>query len=240
MVPLTVVAANAIAVPISVAVADSFAVAVAAAVTIAHCRCHCRQPLLLRSPSTIAATISVALPSAIAVAIALAIGHCHLHHCQPLQLPSLSAITVAMPLAIYESCCLGVAKIVFSQLKQRVFTIFYFVQTVGGALIKAGWLTRCQAAMANTSVGRQAVSIERIVRELARSRGAAGGQKGGDIDWPWEVLFCWLLEYQPLTDSICDDILDVVEGIASETVIELMQEENNMRERYDSDKKMYT
>jgi hypothetical protein len=34
-------------------------------------------------------------------------------------------------------------------------------------------------------------------------------------------------------------ILDVVEGIASETVIELMQEENNMRERYDSDKKMY-
>ncbi len=42
-----------------------------------------------------------------------------------------------------------------------------------------------------------------------------------------------------MTDGVCDDVLDVVEGIASETVIELTQEENNMRERYDSDKKMY-
>ncbi len=46
-----------------------------------------------------------------------------------------------------------------------------------------------------------------------------------------------MLGYQPLTDGICDDVLDVVEGIAGETVIELTQEENNMRERYDSDKK---
>jgi hypothetical protein len=49
-----------------------------------------------------------------------------------------------------------------------------------------------------------------------------------------------LLEYQPLTDGVCDDVLGVVEGIASETVIELRQEENYTRERYDSDKKMYT
>ncbi len=48
-----------------------------------------------------------------------------------------------------------------------------------------------------------------------------------------------LLGYQLLTDGVCDDVLDMVEGIASETVIE-PQEENNMRERYDSDKKMYT
>jgi hypothetical protein len=48
-----------------------------------------------------------------------------------------------------------------------------------------------------------------------------------------------LLGYQPLTDSVCDYVLDVVEGIAGETVIELTQEENNMWERYDSDKKMY-
>jgi hypothetical protein len=39
-----------------------------------------------------------------------------------------------------------------------------------------------------------------------------------------------LLGYQPLTDGVCDDVLDVVEGIASETWIELTQEENNMRE----------
>jgi hypothetical protein len=49
-----------------------------------------------------------------------------------------------------------------------------------------------------------------------------------------------LLGYQSLTDGVCYDVLDVVEGIAGETVIELMQEEKNMREKYDSDKKMYT
>jgi hypothetical protein len=52
--------------------------------------------------------------------------------------------------------------------------------------------------------------------------------------------FVWLLGgYQPLTDGVCDDVLVMIEGIAGETVIELMQEENNMQERYDSDKKMY-
>jgi hypothetical protein len=34
-------------------------------------------------------------------------------------------------------------------------------------------------------------------------------------------------------------VLDVVEGIASETVIKMMQEEKMIRERYDSDKKIY-
>ncbi len=41
----------------------------------------------------------------------------------------------------------------------------------------------------------------------------------------------------PIDRWCCDDVLDVVEGIAGETVIELTQEENNMRERYDSEKK---
>ncbi len=55
--------------------------------------------------------------------------------------------------------------------------------------------------------------------------------------------FVVLLGYQPLTDGVCDDVLDMVEGIASETVIELMQEEKGIKgvkEIYDSDKKMYT
>jgi hypothetical protein len=94
--------------------------------------------IAVRLPSTIAAAISVALPSAIAVAVALAVGHCCLRHRRPSQLPLPSAITVAMLLAIFESCCLGMAKIVFNQLKQRMLTLFYFVQTVGSALIKAG------------------------------------------------------------------------------------------------------
>jgi hypothetical protein len=89
-------------------------------------------------PSTIAAAISAVLLSAITVAAPLAVGHCRLHHRWPSQLPLPLAITIAMPLAISESCCLGAAKIVFNQLKQRTLTLFYFVQIVGGVLIKAG------------------------------------------------------------------------------------------------------
>jgi hypothetical protein len=32
-----------------------------------------------------------------------------------------------------------------------------------------------------------------------------------------------------LKDGICDDVLDVVEGIAGKTVIELMQEEKGLK-----------
>jgi hypothetical protein len=109
-----------------------------------HCHRNCPSPSLLPSdiaiaiPSTIAAAISVMLPSVIAIAVALAVGHCRLCHCRPSQLPSPLAITVGMLLAISESCCLGAAKIVFNQLKQRMLVLFYFVLTVGGALIKAG------------------------------------------------------------------------------------------------------
>jgi hypothetical protein len=52
-------------------------------------------------------------------------------------------------------------------------------------------------------------------------------------------LFVVLLGYQPLTDDICDDVLDVVEGIAGETVIELTQEDKGNKEFFDSEKKMY-
>ncbi len=51
--------------------------------------------------------------------------------------------------------------------------------------------------------------------------------------------FVWLLGYQPLTDGVYDDVLDVVEGFAGETVIELAQEEKGIKEIYDSEKKMY-
>ncbi len=44
--------------------------------------------------------------------------------------------------------------------------------------------------------------------------------------------FVVLLGYQLLTDGVCDDVLDMVEGIAGETVIELTI--------HDSDKIMYT
>jgi hypothetical protein len=44
--------------------------------------------------------------------------------------------------------------------------------------------------------------------------------------------FVVLLGYQPLTDGICDDVLDMVEGIASETVIKLTQEKKGIKEIY--------
>jgi hypothetical protein len=127
-----------------------------------HCRCHlrrrrrlhrrrrchsrCNQTLPLPLLSAIAIAVAVnhrrgdlcCKPSDIAVAVALAIGHCRLCHRWPSQLPLLLAITVAMLLAISESCCLSATKFVFNQVKQRMLTLFYFVQTVGGALIKAG------------------------------------------------------------------------------------------------------
>ncbi len=53
------------------------------------------------------------------------------------------------------------------------------------------------------------------------------------------VVFAVLLGYQLLTDGICDDVLDVVEGIAGETVIELTREEKGIKEIYDSEKKLY-
>ncbi len=97
--------------------------------------------------------------------------------------------------------------------------------------------------MANTSIGRQAASIKRLVTEVAGSMGAAGGQQGGSrvetLNDHGRCCFVVLLGYQPLTGGICDDVLDVVEGIAGETVIELTQEEKGISRRYDSDKKMY-
>jgi hypothetical protein len=73
---------------------------------------------------------------------------------------------------------------------------------------------------------------------------AAGGQQGGDIAFlligHGRCCFVVLLSCQLLTDGVCDDVLDVVEGIASEIVIKLTQEEKGIRERYGSDKKMYT
>ncbi len=74
--------------------------------------------------------------------------------------------------------------------------------------------------MANTSVGRQAASIKHIVREVACSRGAAGGRVEILTD-DGRCCFVGLLGWQPLTDGVCDDVLDVVEGIGGETVVEL-------------------
>jgi hypothetical protein len=74
--------------------------------------------------------------------------------------------------------------------------------------------------------------------------GASGWRQGGSsvetLPGHGRCCFVVLLGCQPLTDDICNDVLDVVEGIAGETVIKLMQKEKGIRDRYGSDKKMYT
>ncbi len=85
--------------------------------------------------------------------------------------------------------------------------------------------------MANTSIGQQAGSIKRGWQQ--------GGSRVETLTDHGRGCFVVLLGYQPLTDGICDDVLDVVERIAHETVIELTQKKG-IRERCDSDKKIYT
>jgi hypothetical protein len=67
-----------------------------------------------------------------------------------------------------------------------------------------------------------------------------GGRRVETLTDHERCCFVGLLGYHLYTDGVCDDVLDVVEGIAGETVIELTQEEKGIRERYDSDQKMYT
>ncbi len=74
--------------------------------------------------------------------------------------------------------------------------------------------------------------------------GGSGWQQGGSrvetLPDHGRCCFVVLLGWQPLTDGVYDNVLDVVEGVAGETVIELTQEEKGIIERYGSDKKMYT
>ncbi len=183
---VTVAVAVAIAIAIAVTIAVSIAIAVNVAV--AYCPCHRHWPLLLQLPSPINAAISFASPSAIAIAVALelaiavsiTIGNCSHHHHWPSPL--------LLPLPIAESCYLGMARIVFEQFKQIMLTLSYFVWTVGGALIKARLLTRRWAAMANTSIGRQAASSKRLLGEVAAgSRGRAAGWRQC-LTMGWVVL----------------------------------------------------
>jgi hypothetical protein len=85
------------------------------------------------------------------------------------------------------------------------------------------WLASCKQQAASGGSDRQ-----------------QGGSRVETLTDHWRCCFVVLLGYQPLTDGICDDVLDVVEGIAGETVIELMQEEKGIKDIYDSEKKMYT
>ncbi len=52
------------------------------------------------------------------------------------------------------------------------------------------------------------------MREVAGSWGESGGSRVETLTDHGRCGFVGLLGYQPWTDGICDDVLDVVEGIA--------------------------
>jgi hypothetical protein len=64
-----------------------------------------------------------------------------------------------------------------------------------------------------------------------------GGSRVETMPEHGSCCFVGLLGCLLLRDGVCDDVLDVVEGIAGETVIALTQEEKGVIERYGSDKK---
>ncbi len=77
-----------------------------------------------------------------------------------------------------------------------------------------------QASSGNGQYQRCAASGKHRV-----AKGGSGWQQGGSrveaLLMNERCCFVWLLGCLPLTDGVCDDVLDVVEGIAGETVIEL-------------------
>ncbi len=169
-----------IAIAISIVIADSVAIAIA----VAHC--HCCRPLPLRLPSTIAAAVSVASPSAIAVAVTLtlAIGHCRLCHHRPLQLPSPLAITVTVAIGHFRELLPWRGKNCIRPIEAKnAYLILFCLDS--GRRTDQNRMTD-QVLSGNGQHQRWAASGKhrgkRLVREVAGSRGAAGGQQGGDVD----------------------------------------------------------
>jgi hypothetical protein len=58
-----------------------------------------------------------------------------------------------------------------------------------------------------------------------------GGRRVETLPDPGRCCFVGLLGCLPLTDGVCDDVLDVVEGIARKTVIELTRDRKGIIER---------
>ncbi len=172
--------AIAIAVAISIVVADSVAIAIA----VAHRRRH--QPFPLRSPSTIAAAVSVALPSTIAVTVttALAIGHCRCRYRQPSQLPSPLAITITVPVGHFRELLPWHGKNCIQPIEAKNAYLILFCSDSRRRTDQSRMTD--QVLSGNGQHQRWAASGdhrgERLVREVAGSRGAAGGQQGGDVD----------------------------------------------------------
>jgi hypothetical protein len=209
--------AIAIAIAVTLAVTVSIAIAVNVAIAYRRHHHHCRWPLLLQLPLPITAAISFALPSAIVIAVALAIGHCHLHYHWQSQLPSPLVITIAITVANCQKLLPWRGENIIQTIQENNAYLILFCLESG----------RCAAS-----------------GEQQSANGGSCWQQGGSrveaLPVNGRCCFVGLLGCLTLTDGVCDDVLDVVEGIPGETVIELTQEEKGIIERYGSDKKMYT
>ncbi len=210
IVALAVAVAIAIAVAISVIVADSVTIAVA----VAHC--HCRWPLPLQLPSTIATAVSVALPSAIAVAIAVAVA-----------IPSSSplAIAVAISLGHHRHRCRRPFPKVVALVWQELYSTNWSKECLPYFILFGQWAVHWSKPDAWPGVKRQwptpALGGERQALRQATSEGSGWQQWGSRGAAGWKrwlsmgsvvLLCCWGIS--PNTDGVCDDVLDVVEGIA--------------------------
>jgi hypothetical protein len=217
-----VIVAIAVAVAISISVAVSIAVAVSVAITVnmavAYRHCHLHRPLLLQSPLPITAPVSFALPSVIALAVALAIGHCRLHHHWPLQSLSPLAITIAVTIAHCRELLPWHGKNFIQTTKANNAHIILFCSDSGRRTDQSQMTD--QMLSGNGQHQHWAASD----KQQAASGGSVWQQGGGRVETLPDHGRCCFVGFWgclPLTDGVCDDVLDVVEGIAGETVIEL-------------------
>jgi hypothetical protein len=184
----------------------------------------------------IAAAVAILMPSAIAVAIALAVGHCCLCHHWSLQSPSPSTITVAVTINNCQELLPWPGKNCHCHLNNLSKECLpYFILFGQWA---AHWSKPDDWPGVKQQWPTPALGGER--RAANGLWGAAGGSRVEKLPDHGRCCFVVLLGWQPLTDGVCDDVLDVVKGIAGKTMIELTQEEKGIIERYGSDKKMYT
>jgi hypothetical protein len=99
-----------------------------------------------------------------------------------------------------------------------MLTLFYFVRTVADQSRMTD-----QASIGDGQDQRWGASGKQQA-----ANGESGWQQGGSrveaLPVNGRCCFVGLLGCLSLTDGICDDVLDVVEGIAGETVIELTRE----------------
>jgi hypothetical protein len=249
--------AIAVAVAIAIAIAISISVVVPNSITIAvavAC-CRCRWPLPLWLPSTVTAAPSVALPSAIAIAVVVAvpvavavamavtltIGHCCLCHRWPLQLPSPLAITVTVAIGLFQVLLPWHGKNCIWPIEAKNAPLILFCLD-SGRHTDQGRMTD-QVWSGNGQHQHWVASSKQWVASEG-SGWQQGGSKGGSrvemLTDHGMCCFVVLLGYQLLTNGVCYDVLDMVEGITGETMIKLMGEEKGIKEIYDLDKNMYT